>query len=40
MKKGNDILIPEFARLLKEGHLVEFSPRGVSMRPFIEGAIR
>ncbi|MBR6550357.1 MAG: peptidase S41 [Paludibacteraceae bacterium] len=37
MKKGNDILIPEFARLLKEGHLVEFSPRGVSMRPFIEG---
>ena len=29
--------MPEFERLLKEGHMVEFSPRGVSMRPFIEG---
>ena len=37
MKKSNDILMPEFERLLKEGHMVEFSPRGVSMRPFIEG---
>ena len=37
MKKDNDILIPEFERLLKEGHMVEFCPSGVSMRPFIEG---
>lgn len=37
MKKRNDILIPEFERLLKDKHMVEFVPRGVSMRPFIEG---
>ncbi len=37
MKKNNDILIPEFERLLKDKHMVEFVPRGVSMRPFIEG---
>ena len=37
MEKSNDILIPEFERLLKGGHMVEFIPRGVSMRPFIEG---
>lgn len=37
MEKSNDILIPEFERLLKRGHLVEFAPRGESMRPFIEG---
>ena len=37
MKKSNNILIPEFERLLKEGHMVEFLPRGISMRPFIEG---
>ena len=37
MKKDNDILIPEFERLLKAGHMVEFCPSGVSMRPFIEG---
>ena len=37
MKKSNDILMPEFERLLKSGHMVEFVPRGVSMRPFIEG---
>ncbi len=37
MKKSNDILIPEFERLLKDKHMVEFVPRGVSMRPFIEG---
>jgi hypothetical protein len=37
MEKSNDILIPEFERLLKSGHMVEFVPRGVSMRPFIEG---
>ena len=29
--------MPEFERLLKEGHMVEFIPRGISMRPFIEG---
>ena len=37
MEKSNDILIPEFERLLQGGHMVEFMPRGVSMRPFIEG---
>lgn len=37
MKKSNDILIPEIERLLKDKHLVEFIPRGISMRPFIEG---
>jgi hypothetical protein len=37
MEKSNEILIPEFERLLKLGHMVEFVPRGVSMRPFIEG---
>ena len=37
MEKSNDILIPEFERLLQGGHMVEFAPRGVSMRPFIEG---
>ena len=37
MEKSNEILIPEFERLIKAGHMVEFVPRGVSMRPFIEG---
>jgi hypothetical protein len=37
MEKSNDILLPEFKRLLDEGHMVEFTPQGVSMRPFIEG---
>lgn len=37
MKKSNDILIPEFERLLHEGHSVEFCPQGISMRPFLEG---
>ena len=37
MKKSNHILIPEFERLIKLGHMVEFAPKGVSMRPFIEG---
>jgi hypothetical protein len=37
MEKSNDILIPEFERLIKLGHMVEFAPKGVSMRPFIEG---
>lgn len=33
----NKILIPAFANLLMEGRRVEFTPTGVSMRPFIEG---
>lgn len=37
MRIENDILIPELARLLKEGKDVRFTPSGVSMRPFIEG---
>ncbi|MBO7502415.1 MAG: S24/S26 family peptidase [Paludibacteraceae bacterium] len=34
---ANDILIPHFADLLREGKRIEFTPTGVSMRPFIEG---
>ena len=37
MEKSNDILIPEFERLIKLGHMVEFAPKGVSMRTLIEG---
>lgn len=37
MKKSNDILLPEFERLIQNGHTVEFTPQGVSMRPTIEG---
>ena len=37
MEKSNDILIPEFERLINLGPMVEFVPRGESMRPFIEG---
>ena len=37
MRIDNDILIPEMARLLREGKEVRFTPSGVSMRPFIEG---
>ena len=37
MKKSNHILIPEFERLIQNGHTVEFTPQGTSMRPFIEG---
>lgn len=37
MEKSNDVLMPEIERLLNSGHIVEFVPRGVSMRPFIEG---
>ena len=33
----NAILIPEMARLIESGHQVEFTPKGTSMRPFIEG---
>lgn len=36
MEKNNDILIPEFERLIRLGHMVEFTPRGASMLPFIE----
>lgn len=35
---ANDILIPEMAALLREGKKVQFTPSGVSMRPFIEGS--
>ena len=37
MKIANDIFIPELARLLAEEKEVQFTPSGVSMRPFIEG---
>lgn len=37
MTVENDILIPEFASLLRERKQVLFTPTGVSMRPFIEG---
>ena len=39
MKTSNHILIPEFERLLKDGHIVDFTPQGVSMRPTIEGGV-
>ncbi len=35
--KQSDILLLEIERLLAEGKEVIFTPRGVSMRPFIEG---
>ena len=34
---ANAVLIPEMARLIREGREVTFTPGGVSMRPFIEG---
>ncbi len=37
MEKENSILLPEFQRLLETGHQVQFTPKGVSMRPYIEG---
>lgn len=37
MEKSNEVLIPEFERLINLGHMVEFIPKGASMRPFIEG---
>lgn len=37
MEKENSILLPEIQRLLEKGHHVQFTPRGVSMRPYIEG---
>lgn len=37
MQIPNDILLPEFAKLIAEGKQVQFTPSGVSMRPFIEG---
>jgi hypothetical protein len=37
MEKSNEVLVPEFERLINLDHMVEFIPKGVSMRPFIEG---
>ena len=37
MKVPNNILIPEWKKLLEEGKEVRFMPSGSSMRPFIEG---
>jgi len=34
---ANTVLIPEMAQLIREGRSVNFTPGGVSMRPFIEG---
>lgn len=34
---SNDILIPELVRLVEEGSLVSFVPKGSSMIPFIRG---
>ena len=33
----NEVMMESLAALLDEGHEVRFSPKGVSMRPFIEG---
>lgn len=37
MQLPNELFIPELARLVSEGRKVQFTPAGVSMRPFIEG---
>ena len=34
---SNDVLVPEIARLVAEGSKVAFTPKGVSMLPFIRG---
>ena len=34
---ANDIIVPEIARLVAEGTKVAFTPKGVSMLPFIRG---
>ena len=34
---ANDIIVPEIARLVAEGTKVAFTPKGVSMYPFIRG---
>lgn len=34
---ANDVLIPEIARLISEGSKVTFTPKGMSMLPFIRG---
>ena len=39
MQLPNDIFIPEIARLVSEGKQVQFTPTGVSMRPYIEGGV-
>ena len=33
---ANEVIIPEIAKLLDEGHSVTLKLRGVSMRPFLE----
>ncbi len=39
MQLPNEIFIPEIARLVAEGKHVQFTPTGVSMRPYIEGGV-
>ena len=39
MQLPNEIFIPEIARLVSDGKQVQFTPTGVSMRPFIEGGV-
>ena len=41
MKKSipNEILLPEVARLIKEGHTVTITVRGNSMNPFLVTAV-
>lgn len=34
---ANDIIVPEIARLVAEGTKVTFTPKGISMLPFIRG---
>lgn len=34
---ANDVLIPEIVRLISEGSKVTFTPKGMSMLPFIRG---
>ena len=39
MVVNNDILIPQIAELLRQGKIVEFTPRGQSMMPTIVGDV-
>lgn len=34
---ANDIIVPEIARMVAEGTKVTFTPKGISMHPFIRG---
>lgn len=37
MEKDSQIVMPEVSRLLQQGYIIEFTPQGTSMRPYIDG---